>query len=138
VQSGTYDLLVVNPNGRSDTRTAVFPPGTPTATPIPPLITSVFIAGGRVSQPQNIRLTITGTGFRPTETGFEAKLLRSNDTARIVELRVDEGASPASTRFEALIADFSDPDLQPGTYDVFVRNPDGNADTERNIVTLIP
>lgn len=126
--TGEYDLVVINPNGRLDTRVGVWPPSnaTPTATPAPPEITRVSPSSGQADQ--DVRLTIQGRNFRPLEAGFRVEL-QLDDGSLTVDVPVDESVRPATgTSFDVFIASGT---LVSGIYDLLVTNPDGQTDIER-------
>jgi hypothetical protein len=131
---GTYDLVVINPNGRLDTERGVFPPSNATATPTPapPEITRVSPSTGRVSE--DVRLTVQGRNFRPLLPGFLVEI-RSDDGSLTVELPVDESVRPAtSTSFDVIITAGT---LTRGIYDLLVTNPNGQTDIERDAYEAI-
>lgn len=131
---GAYDLVVINPSGRLDTKTGVYPPSnaTPTTTPPPPEITRISPSSGRISE--DVRLTVQGRNFRPLEAGFKVEI-RAEDGSLTVELSVDEAVRPAtSTSFDVIIRAG---DLTRGTYDLLVTNPDGQTDIERSVYDAI-
>jgi len=125
---GAYDLVVINPNGRLDTKEDVFPPtnATPTA---PPRITQVSPDSGKISE--DIRVTIQGQNFDPLGSGFMVEI-----RGDVVEkLAVDQTERPAtSTSFDVNIPAGL---LTPGEYDLLVTNPDGQTDIERDAYDAI-
>ena len=133
--TGAYDLVVINPSGRLDTRTDVFPPSDApaTATPLPPEITRVSPTSGNISE--DVRITIQGRNFRPLESGFRVEV-RSTDGNTSVDLGIDQTVRPATgTSFDVVLrsGDLS----SGGTYDILVTNPDGQTDIERSAYTAI-
>ncbi len=126
---GSYDLVVINPNGQLDTRTNVFPPGaaTPTATPAPPQISQVSPSSGSVSEDRT--LTIIGNHFRPLESGFKVELRHENGDLT-VEVSVTEDSRPATnTSFDVLVKANQ---LKNGGYDLLVTNPNGQTAIEED------
>lgn len=133
---GTYDLVVINPPGRIDTASRVFPPGTPTPTPEPPLITDFTPKEGNISDAANIRLTILGENFAPNDPEFKVELVSGNKT---IELDVDNSQEATSIRFEAVLRDPGAlTSADAGEYDLLVRNPDGNLDIAASRFVLVP
>jgi LysM repeat protein len=125
--AGEYDLVVINPDGRTAIRPRVFPPSnaTPTATPQPPRIDRVTPDEGRVNR--DVRVTIEGRSFGPFTAGFEVELIpRDGGSSRFYQPNEDDRPA-TSTRFDILILTG---DLTPGLYDVRVTNPDRQFDTE--------
>lgn len=128
VLSERYDLVVINPTGRLDIRTDVWPPSdaTPTAIPSPPEISRVSPSSGRINQ--DVLLTIQGRNFFPKQLKFRVEL-KLDDGSLTVEVFVDERDRPAtSTSFDVLIPANA---LVSGNYDLLVTNPDGQTDIER-------
>lgn len=133
---GNFDLVVTNPSGRLDIEPRVFPPGTPTPTPQPPVITGFTPKEGRISDAEDIRITIVGRNFVPTDPDFEVELISGT---RTIALRVDETREASSIRFEAILRDpdeLTNDDV--GEYDLLVRNPDGNIDIADDNFELVP
>lgn len=133
---GTFDLVVTNPSGRLDVEPRVFPPGTPTPTPQPPVITGFTPKEGQISDAENIRITIIGRNFVPTDPDFEVELIAGT---RTIEFRVDETREASDIRFEAILQDpdeLTNDDV--GQYDLLVRNPDGNIDIADDNFELVP
>jgi hypothetical protein len=118
LQSGAYDLLVVNPSGRLDVEPGVFPPGTPTPVPPAPSISLISPRCGLTNS--QVTLTITGSNFRPKEFGFKVELQLPGEDP--VELDVDE-ATATSSSFKATIAPGQI--TQDGKYDLLVTNSGG-------------
>ncbi len=127
--AGAYDLVVTNPDGRSDTARGVFPRGTPTPIPPQPAIFSVSPTAGRRSE--NVFLTITGQNFIPRDVRVE--LQRSTGGSRIA-LEVDESVS-TSTSLRALIRANQLP--ATGFYDLLVINRDNQVDIENEAYEAI-
>ncbi len=125
---GNYDLVVINPDGRMDTRTQVWPPSdtTPTPTPAPPEITRVSPSSGY--RTQDVRLTVQGRNFRPLEAGFRTEL-QLTDGSFNVDLTIDESVrSATSTSYDVLIPAGT---LETGSYDLLVTNPNGQTAIQR-------
>ena len=128
--------MVINPPGRIDTAPGVFPPGTPTATPEPPLITDFTPKEGDISDAVNIRLIILGENFAPNDPEFEVELVSGS---KIIELRVDDTREATSIRFEAVLRNPGAlTAADAGEYDLLVRNPDGNIDIAATRFELVP
>jgi hypothetical protein len=119
VPAGTYDLVVTNPDGRSDTARGVFPRGTPTPTPPPPVILSISPTAGRRSE--DVRLTIIGRNFIPD--GISVELLRSTGTGTRIQLLVEDSTA---TSLRALIR--ANLLSATGSYDLLVINRDNQVD----------
>ncbi len=135
IQTGTYDLVVVNPNGQLGTQEKVFPPSnaTPTATPLPPRIDDVDPDRGRVSE--EVRVTIKGRNFGPFTSGFEIEMIpRSSGSSRFYTPNQDN--RPAEdTIFDIVIPAG---DLNSGFYDIKVTNPDNQSSTKSSAYEAQP
>ena len=135
LQLGTYDLVVINPDGQLGKRENVWPKSdsTPVPTPLPPEIIQVSPSSGEIDK--DVRLTVQGRNFQPLEPGFRVEL-RLDDGSLTVEIPVDEGVRPATnTSFDALILAGS---LETGLYDLLVTNPDGQTDIDRSAYDALP
>ncbi|MCB0195148.1 MAG: LysM peptidoglycan-binding domain-containing protein [Anaerolineae bacterium] len=121
---GTYDLIITNPDGRSDIANGVYPRGTPTPTPPPPDIFDVSPSAGRLSE--QVALTITGQNFIPRD--IRVQLQRSTGGGQTFELDVEtDTATVSSLRAIIRATQLS----QTGSYDVIVINRDNQTAVER-------
>ncbi|HRV91041.1 MAG TPA: LysM peptidoglycan-binding domain-containing protein [Anaerolineae bacterium] len=121
---GTYDLIITNPDGRSDIANGVYPRGTPTPTPPPPDIFDVSPSSGRITD--QVTLTITGQNFIPRD--IRVQLQRSIGGGTTYELDVETSTATASS-LRAIIR--ANQLTQTGSYDVIVINRDNQTAVER-------
>ncbi|MCB0164946.1 MAG: LysM peptidoglycan-binding domain-containing protein [Anaerolineae bacterium] len=127
---GTYDLIITNPDGRSDIANGVYPRGTPTPTPPPPDIFDVSPSSGRITE--QVTLTITGQNFIPRD--IRVQLQRSVGGGTTFELDV-ENSTATATSLRAIIR--ANQLSQTGSYDVIVINRDNQTAVEREAYDAI-
>lgn len=127
---GTYDLIITNPDGRSDIANGVYPRGTPTPTPPPPDIFDVSPSSGRITE--QVTLTITGQNFVPRD--IRVQLQRSVGGGTTFELDVENSTATASS-LRAIIR--ANQLTQTGSYDVIVINRDNQTALEREAYDAI-
>ncbi|MCB0208742.1 MAG: LysM peptidoglycan-binding domain-containing protein [Anaerolineae bacterium] len=121
---GTYDLIITNPDGRSDIANGVYPRGTPTPTPPPPDIFDTSPSSGRISE--LVTLTITGQNFIPRD--IRVQLQRSTGGGQVFDLDVETDTATASS-LRAIIR--ANQLTQTGSYDLIVINRDNQTAVER-------
>ncbi|MCB9076345.1 MAG: LysM peptidoglycan-binding domain-containing protein [Anaerolineaceae bacterium] len=121
LEPGTYDLIITNPDGRSDIASGVYPAGTPTPTPSPPEIFSFSPSSGPFDE--DIPLTITGENFIPQDIKVQLQRVNGGET---FDLEV-ESATSSSVR--AIIEANT---LTPDNYFVIVINRDSGTDIADN------
>ena len=118
--TATYTPTPITPTP-TPTRT-----GTPTPTPYPPEIFSTEPTQG--VNDEEITIAVLGRNFRPDEPGFRVEL-RNGGTKYSLAL----GNLKTGTGFEAIVP----VGVVPGTYDLWVINPDDQFDTERSAYTSL-
>ncbi|MBN1219677.1 MAG: LysM peptidoglycan-binding domain-containing protein [Anaerolineae bacterium] len=100
--------------------------GTPTATPYPPEIFGNEPTSG--TNANEVVLAVLGRYFQPHETGFRVELRLGTE-----KMPLALGELKTSSGFEALVPI----GLPPGTYDLWVINPDDQFDTRRSAYTSL-
>lgn len=124
LQPGTYDLIITNPDGRSDIANGVYPRGTPTPTPPAPNIFDVSPSAGRISE--EVTLTVTGQNFITRD--IRVQLQRSTGGGTTFDLDVDSDTATSSSLRAIIRANqLSD----TGSYDLIVINRDNQTAVER-------
>ncbi len=100
--------------------------GTPTATPYPPEIFSNEPTSG--TNTAEVIMAVLGRYFQPQEDGFRVELRLGTE-----RMPLTLGQLKTSSGFEAVVPI----GLPPGTYDLWVINPDDQFDTRRSAYTSI-
>ncbi|MEW5956083.1 MAG: LysM peptidoglycan-binding domain-containing protein [Chloroflexota bacterium] len=121
--TGTYAMVVTNPDDRVGIRQSAFTIGaaSPTDTPAPaPDIVRFTPTSGRISE--EILLTVQGRDFQPEHSNFKVELQATDGSLRV---ELDLGTIRTDTNFEAIIRAGV---LPAGNYNLIVTNPDGRND----------
>jgi hypothetical protein len=126
--SGSYDVVVTNPDDRAGAKPLGFIIGLVTPTPfLAPIIVDVNPESGSRSQEHTIE--VRGNNFRPNDPGFRVELRRGTQVESLTLV-----GSATATSFTARVL----AGIPTGVYDLWVINPDGKEDVEPAAYEVLP